>query len=268
LKDLDPAIKSNPKDEKSLATRAEVNVKLGKKEAALTDYNSLIEIKTTDPKLFFRRAILLSELGKDDEALRDFSKTIEMNPNDSDSLLERARIYTAKGDYQRSIDDLTKALQVKPADLNAVKKRAEVYRKLNKHSQAAKDYAQAINLDPSATNIADLYYNLGESLLQAKEFDYAIKAFTKTIQLDPKKGLAYANRGVAFKDKGDLGAAVTDFKASISLLEKKTSRDYVSKLLGEVENRLKTDAPKGLIDKVLEIFQQVQSPKPWPGNLW
>jgi tetratricopeptide (TPR) repeat protein len=163
---------------------------------------------------------------------------------------------------------LTKALQINPANLNAVNKRAEVYRKLNKHGQAAKDYAQAINLGSSATNIADLYYNLGESLLQAKEFDYAIKAFTKTIQLDPKNGLAFANRGVAFKDNGDLGAAAKDFRASMSLLEKKTSKDYVSKLLGEVENRLKADAPKGLIEQVLEIFPQAQSPKPWPGNLW
>ncbi|MGC8605609.1 MAG: tetratricopeptide repeat protein, partial [Desulfomonilaceae bacterium] len=137
-----------------------------------------------------------------------------------------------------------------------------------KYNEAAGDYAQAINLDPKATDVPILYYSLGESLLLGRQLDYAIRAFTKAIQLNPQNGLAYANRGVAFKDKGDLMAAVSDFTVSLNLLKKQSSKEYVSQLLKETDNQLKTQEPQGVINKIFSKFPGPKSAKQWPQNLW
>ena len=218
--------------------------------------------------LLYKRATLLSDLGKKDEAQRDFSRVLELKPGDFDTLMRRAGIFIDQGAFQKALDDLIQASSIKPQDRSVILERAAIYKKLKKYDKAADDFATAINLDPSSKDTASLYYSLGESLLLARKQDYAIRAFTKALQMDPKNGLAYANRGVAFKDKGDWRAAESDFRSSLNLLEKASSRKYVSRLLTEVETRIQRDEPKGLVDQVLGIFPKAESEKTRIRNLW
>ncbi len=200
--------------------------------------------------------------------MKDFNRILHLEPRDFDALVERSKIYAAQRQFGKALGDLNLALEVKPKDKSAIIYRAEVCKNLKKYGEAAKDYAQAINLDPAAPNLASLYYSLGESLLLGNQLDYAIRALTKTIQLDPKNGLAYANRGVAFKDKGDLLAADSDFRASLKFLVKPSSRQFVIRLLNDVETRIMAEEPKGLVDQVLDIFPGRKSLRSGPKNLW
>ena len=89
--------------------------------------------------------------------------------------------------------------------------------------QAAKDLAengppdrfdQAIMDDP--TN-PEKYIDRGMARTNRKQFEGAIKDFTKAIELNPEASHAFNGRGLAYHKKGDLVPAQTDFNQAIRL---------------------------------------------------
>ena len=50
-------------------------------------------------------------------------------------------------------------------------------------------------------------------------YDRAIADFNQTIQLDPEYVLAYYNRGLVYRSKGDRNNAIQDFKKVLELTE-------------------------------------------------
>ena len=54
------------------------------------------------------------------------------------------------------------------------------------------------------------FKDLGNKHLQAKEYDEAIGAYTKAIELDPNDHIFYSNRSAAYLSKGDAISALDD----------------------------------------------------------
>jgi tetratricopeptide (TPR) repeat protein len=84
-----------------------------------------------------------------------------------------------------------------------------------------------------------MYYNLGKLQLLNGDAAAAIDTFTKVIQDKPSYGLAYANRGVAFKERKDFLRAAEDFRKALSLLKEPRRVAAVNRHLEEVEAKLK-----------------------------
>ena len=57
----------------------------------------------------------------------------------------------------------------------------------------------------------------GQEHLAANDYDLAIAAFTKAIQINPKFARAYHNRGCAHEEKRDLDRAIVDFSRAIQI---------------------------------------------------
>ena len=119
------------------------------------------------------------------------------------------------------------------------------YLKQKFYSSAIKDFKQAIERDPGSAK-PNLYYNLAKAYLLNRNLDQAIQGFTKTIKIKPTYGLAYANRGVAFKDKGDYDKAARDFRKALTLLNKPSRVAAVRRLLKETNGLMKRSRPKSL----------------------
>jgi Trypsin-like peptidase domain/TPR repeat len=60
-------------------------------------------------------------------------------------------------------------------------------------------------------------FDTGNALLDKKEYDKAISAFTDAIQLDPSFARAYYGRGLAFAGQGKLYEAISDYNKAIRL---------------------------------------------------
>jgi hypothetical protein len=56
--------------------------------------------------------------------------------------------------------------------------------------------------------------------------------------MQPDHGLGYANRGVAYKEKGEYERAVDDFRKARSLLKEQDRIATVGRLLNETEKRI------------------------------
>ena len=54
-------------------------------------------------------------------------------------------------------------------------------------------------------------------MVQQKKYDLAIQNYTKAIELDSKYALAYRNRGLSWREKGDYDRAIQDYTKAIEL---------------------------------------------------
>ncbi len=58
----------------------------------------------------------------------------------------------------------------------------------------------------------------GLSFIDSHRYEEAIKALTKALEINPRNAEAYYNRGYAWRMKGELVQALTDFKMALSLM--------------------------------------------------
>jgi len=61
------------------------------------------------------------------------------------------------------------------------------------------------------------YYNMGNAYGDKKEYDKAIKAYQKAIEINPKKDEAYYNMGIAYGAKKEYDQAITFYQKAIAL---------------------------------------------------
>ena len=84
---------------------------------------------------------------------------------------------------------------------------------------------------------ADDAYNEGTQLLNVGKAREAIPHFDQAIRLNPRYTEAYTNRGIAWREKGDLSGAITDFDKATELNPKYTraygDRDITRLLQGK-----------------------------------
>ena len=108
-------------------------------------------------------------------AIKDYSKAIEINPELWESYKYRGSLYGARKQYDRSVSDLGKYVEKYPEN----------------HEQL---------------------FNLGLSLYNLGHLPEAVKAFNRTLELDPDFERAYAARGNAYMAMGDSAKAELDLR--------------------------------------------------------
>jgi len=90
---------------------------------------------------------------------------------------------------------------------------------------------QPINGQPEKQLSSEDWSKQGISFIDSHRYEEAIKALTKALEINPRNAEAYYNRGYAWRMKGDLVQALTDFKMALSLMpdnkQVKTSVDIV-----------------------------------------
>ena len=86
--------------------------------------------------------------------------------------------------------------------------------KQREYEKAIKAYDRVIEID---RDFADAYYNRGVAKVRLKEFREAIKDFDKAIELKPDDIFCYLNRGVAKDQIKEFREAIEDFDKAIDL---------------------------------------------------
>ena len=90
---------------------------------------------------------------------------------------------------------------------------------------------QPTNGQPERQLSSEDWSKQGISFINSYRYEEAIKALTKALEINPRNGEAYYNRGYAWRMMGDLEQALTDFKMALSLMpnnrQVKTSIDIL-----------------------------------------
>lgn len=111
-------------------------------------------------------------------------------------------------------------LSVKPATLQSI---FEVYLKtkdkIGSTAQPAASTAPAASTSPSAADkaAAEKHKQEGNAHMNGKQYDEAIDAYTKAIELDPSNPVYFSNRAAAHSSKSDHLSAVVDAEKAIEL---------------------------------------------------
>ena len=76
--------------------------------------------------------------------------------------------------------------------------------------------------------------NLGYQMLNAKNYDYALKFFKLNVANNPKDANSYDSLGEAYKTMGDKKNAIKSLKKALSLNPPANVKANSEKLLGEL----------------------------------
>ena len=83
-----------------------------------------------------------------------------------------------------------------------------------KLKQALSESNQMVNSHPNSSTLFNI---IGASYSGLREFDSAVKAYKKALEINPNYAEAYYNIGIALKEKGDQEAAIDNYKKAIKV---------------------------------------------------
>jgi tetratricopeptide (TPR) repeat protein len=175
LGNFNSAILLEPKNASHHSARADVYLKLGKKDLAQTDIDLALEINPNDYRAYVVKGLLLASEEKHSEAMKSYNRAIELNP-------QGGYAYFIRGTLKYGLRDMTGGL---------------------------KDIDKGILLQP---NNSFFHLMRGFLRLNNEKFDLAIEDLDKAIQLDSGCGEAYSFRGMAKCFKKDRKGGCADLR--------------------------------------------------------
>lgn len=174
------------------------------------------------PKLYNAVAGSYSKNDEFDKAIENYNKAIEADPNYVTAYLGMALVYRKMEDETKLAEtlDKIKAFNNAKADEQANKIGYAFYVKQGAGLIGSKDYSNAEKMLVKATNYDDsnavTYYQLAKAYNGLKDYDKAIEASNKAIELEnggvEKKAKLYYELALSYQAKGDNASACDAFK--------------------------------------------------------
>lgn len=114
LKDMDEAIRIQPRYPGFFINRAFIRRNLDDYYGAISDYDYAIQLSPADYVPFYNRALLYMEVRDFDRALKDLDKVISMHGPDIKALYNRAIVRKEKRDFKGAMADVNEVLRRYP----------------------------------------------------------------------------------------------------------------------------------------------------------
>lgn len=153
-----------------------VLTKKGQIDQAIEAYSQAIKANPNNTKSYASRGYCFAQQRKVERALQDYKKAISIDPDFYQPYYNRATLKLALKKYQESLRDLNKVISLNPPILAlAHAKRGEVKRELKDYQGALQDFKQALARDPNMYavygNRADVYVRLGDMRKAINDFE-------------------------------------------------------------------------------------------------
>lgn len=207
-----------------LFKRGKVRNQQKKYVSAIKDLSRAIELNPEVADYYYYRAGSLMELEKYDDALKDiqfaykldsYDKYIKIRRKDLANRLENQGYTSNKNqEGKTAIEKFNAALELDPDNSTLYYRRARAYINERNVKLALKDMKQALEITPD-----DYHYVRYIDYILAKNRDWKqiITYWDHYIELKPKDGRAFVQRGGAYYHSGNMKNAVADAKVSSEL---------------------------------------------------
>lgn len=158
---------------------------------------------------------VIGRFAYDGKVTKDLGDSVEIVQTDATGKKERTGT-VAKKDAIRSkaaVEYFAKLINSSPNDAFPLLQRARALEVTGKQQQAFADMSQAVKLTKGANRL------INQGILQhnMKEYPKAIDLYTQALKLDRGSALCYTNRGLSYKEKGDVKEAIADYSEAIWL---------------------------------------------------
>jgi tetratricopeptide (TPR) repeat protein len=147
------------------------------------------------------------------EAIKDFDIALQKDKNHAPSYCDKARAEAELGKKDEALKNFEQAIKLKSDYVDAYFFRAMLYHKLN-DDKAISDYSKTIELDPKRTLA---YFKRGMLFYTKKQNENALKDFNKAIELKVSTIEVFFLRGKILAEKGNVTAALADFESALKI---------------------------------------------------
>lgn len=225
---IDAAVQKRPTDPRLRENRAEFLEATGNPEAAVEDWNKVVELLPHHFQGYFQAGRLLSKLKKDDAALGRLQEAIQRRPDLAEAWMERAQIHRRSKQWNLALDEATEAKRLRPADPRPILLMAHVYGGQGRMKEGLAMLQEAARVKP---NYWEARYLLGVELAAQGSIREARVEFEEAVRLRPDLPAGHFNLGVALAKLGVFEEAAAQFTETLRLDPKHAqARAFLQKL--------------------------------------
>lgn len=114
IKDYDVLVQLNPEDSRFYIVRGCLKGDISEYQSSLVDFEKAVKLGNSEPVLFYNRAITKNKLGLVEEALSDYNHILKLNPTHFGARVNRAIIRSNKGDIKGAVSDFKEIIKTDP----------------------------------------------------------------------------------------------------------------------------------------------------------
>jgi tetratricopeptide (TPR) repeat protein len=166
---------------------------------------------------FFDAIFLLAgvqlKLGKNELALANYDRGLRLRPNHVNSLCNRGNALGALKRHGEALASYEKALRLRPDD-DVLFNRGNALHQLNRLDEALASYDRALALRPDFTKALT---NRGNVWYELKRFDEALSSYDRALAVAPDNPEAHFNRGTVLRELGRLDEALASYQRALGL---------------------------------------------------
>ena len=118
--------------------------------------------------------------------------------------------------YQKALEFFTKAIDTYKRDPAAYYNRGLANQELGNYQEAIDDFKKSMTMDGKMYK-ANSHNNIGWSYIQLEEYDKALLHLNKAIEIKPKEGMFYSDKGDALFELGNEEEACANYIKSSEL---------------------------------------------------
>jgi len=159
----------------------------------------------------------------------EVAKSLQNIANDKQKSKDLEDIRKKATKFSKEIERLKKELEIAKADTKKPEQKADAKKdegKVYTNQDLIKQYNQAVKgLSATTETLHDMFikrvtawdwFDKGNAFLESRNYNDAINAYNKAIQLNPNNDVAYLKRGVAHFNLGNYQQAINDYNMAIN----------------------------------------------------
>jgi tetratricopeptide (TPR) repeat protein len=214
-RDLNAAIKINPKYAEAYSGRAQIKYDRGDFKGAIDDYDRAITYNPRNSLAYNGRGLSKFLLDDVKGAIADYDEAIKLDPKSVFPFNNRANARAKINDNKGALQDYNRAIELDSTQGLPYANRGSLKLRLGDKKGGEADFAKAIKINPKSGNV---YGVRGFSRYQNGDKRGALTDFDKATELDPNLGFAYAGKGIVRLQLADYKGSIRDLSSAVRFM--------------------------------------------------
>ncbi|MEJ2249857.1 MAG: tetratricopeptide repeat protein [Candidatus Lokiarchaeota archaeon] len=185
----------------------------GDYDQAIDSFKKALNLDPNNPDILIRIGLSYRYKREYDIAIEWYEKVLQIDPKDKLALNNIAYAYECKEEYEKAIEMYERALEIDPAYELPLVNLIKLLKTRKEFQKAIEIIEKTIKVDP--VNPGN-WIDLGLLLTEIEEYEKAVDAYNKAIFYEPTN-IAYNNLGWTYYNNKDYQKAIKAFKKSLEM---------------------------------------------------
>ncbi|RLD54974.1 MAG: hypothetical protein DRJ01_17320 [Bacteroidetes bacterium] len=182
-------------------------------KSSIYNYTKAIKIKKNKYQYYYNRAKAYYKTKKYKKSLSDINTAIKLMPTQLCLYYDKALYEFALKNYEPALADAKFYLKYFYKDYKAIFLSGQIYYEQNDYLNALLSFNKTLTLHVDAK----YFVARGNTYLKTKTYKYAEHDYAMALDLNPRMGNVYFNKGIARLEQGNKKGACYDFMKALDL---------------------------------------------------